>query len=87
MVEPARKPLSRVPRKYRARTVKMTDEQYERFTSAALAEGDLNISGFIRSCAFIGLEYRERDRVFSAHRGGTGNTARAAGNTRGITAG
>ena len=85
-----RKPLARAE-KYRARTVKMPDSLWARFTAAALAEGEANISTYIRGCAVIGLEYRERDRVFGTTRGMTGMTAGQSltmgGHPRGRTAG
>lgn len=83
---PTRKPLARAE-KYRPRTVKMTDSLWARFTESALAEGQANISTFVRDCAVIGMEYRERDRVFGTHRGMTGNPAAPAGNTVRRTAG
>lgn len=82
-----RKPLARASEKYRPRTVKMPDSLWARFTAAALAEGELNISTFFRACAVIGLEYRERDRIIGAYSGKTGTTALPPGNTRRMTAG
>lgn len=71
--------------KYKARTVKMPDSMYERFTEQALSEGDQNISGFIRDCAFTELERRERERSFGQYSRNTGNPRRSAGITRGST--
>lgn len=82
-----RKPLARASEKYHAHTVKMPDSLWQRFTNAAISEGESNISTFVRSCAVIGLEYRERDQAFGAYRRMTGITARAGGNPRGITNG
>lgn len=76
MAEPMiRRPLSRMSEKYRPRTVKMPDSLWTRFTDAALAEGESSISTFVRGCAVIGLEYRERDRVMGTHRGMPGMTS------------
>lgn len=83
-----RRPLAKsASEKHRPHTVKMVDSLWARFTKAALFEGQQNISTFVRDCALIGLEYRERDQVFGAHRGRTGITARAAGTPFGRTAG
>jgi hypothetical protein len=82
-----RKPLAKISEKYRPRTVKMPDSLWARFTDAALAEGESSISTFVRGCAVIGLEYRERDRIIGTHRGPTGHPGLGAGNTLGRTAG
>ena len=84
-----RKPLARIStnEKYRPRTVKMPDSLWARFTDAALAEGESTISAFVRGCAVIGLEYRERERAFGTYGRKPGNTAFGAGNTAGRTGG
>lgn len=79
-----RKPLARAPERFHARTIKMPDSLWARFTAAALAEGEINISTYIRSCALIGLEYRERDQNF---RSIPADARYARGHPRGMTAG
>lgn len=83
MPEIERRPLARAE-KYRARTVKMPDSLYARFTAAAVAEGESNVTTYIRGCAVIGLEYRERERAFGTYSGRPGNPAPAAGNPGGM---
>ena len=82
-----RRPLAKMSEKYRPRTVKMPDSLWARFTNAALADGELSISTFVRGCAVIGLEYRERDQAFGTYRGKPGITGNGRGTTHGITAG
>lgn len=84
-----RKPLARAGsgEKYRARTVKMPDSLWERFTAAAIAEGDSNISTFVRGCAVIGLEYRERDHAFGTYGRMPGHPGAPAGHPTRRTAG
>lgn len=85
-MDSARKPLNKVAsQKYRPRTVKMPDSLWDRFTAAALAEGESSISTFVRGCAFIGLEYRERERAFGTYGRRPGNPGVGRGNTSGRT--
>lgn len=79
-----RRPLARMPEKFHPHTVKMPDSLWARFTAAALAEGELNISSFVRECAIVGLEYRERDQHF---RSIPPDARYARGNPPGRTAG
>lgn len=81
-----RKPLARAE-KYRARTVKMPDSLWREFTAAALAEGEQNISTFIRACAITGLEHRRLNQAFGAYRGRPGMPGNPNGSTYGRTAG
>ena len=84
----SRKPLARVSsEKYRPHTVKFPDSLWAEFTEQALAEGQQNISTYVRDCALIGKDYRKRDLLLGVSRGMTGITARTAGNTTGRTAG
>ena len=81
--ESPRKPLARIlaSEKLHPRSIRFPDSLWARFVAACRAEGRADVSAFFRECAVIGLDRREFERAFEAHRRIAGNTAAAAGIT------